>query len=447
MIEETIRIKIDAEGKETAEETLKALDALEQKAKALNIIPEGFKVPDIAKKLLPASATFRKNMAEAAKFVEAIPAHALKPYADTESRLARLTGSTEKAVKLTEALRRAIPEAPPRMSALLPPGTDWENFFATPPAERLTGGKHVGYESPTFKDETWEAVKGDKPKKEKTPPMPSMALDPKYTGPYEQIVGKPSPLARSRLPKGLGSGILALSITSAVGSAINKYAPGLKGTASKYFGKGEAGKHFGEFALGTVPGGVYAMARVFIDEMKKDKITWPPPPPVEWGPRPAKNKLIELPVTPDYAVSYKNHFGKTNANIPDQEKFAKLPGIGPTTANKMVEYLKQDKQFKKEADLTRIHGIGPAKAKEMDPFLTFEKNARQARGFRFSPPSQPLQPAPAQGDPGARGILGKPGNTYHITIHKIADKVETQNFDKNSLLRLLGKVVEEELPY
>jgi hypothetical protein len=38
------------------------------------------------------------------------------------------------------------------------------------------------------------------------------------------------------------------------------------------------------------------------------------------------------------------------------------------------------------------------------------------------------------------------GNTYHITIHKIADKIEAGTVDEKSLMKLLSHIVETELP-
>jgi len=443
MIEETIRIKIEADGADKVDKALGTLDALEQKAKELNVIPEGLKVPDFAKKIAAESEGIRKLMATAAKLGEGVP---------NEKQLAGLTKSNAKALKLSEALRRATPGAPPRMSAPLPPGTDWERFHET--GEMVTGPQHVGYESPTFKDEKWTWVKGEE--KEKKPPAASTALG-TYTGPYEGIPGKMpgSPLAKSRFPAGLGSALLAFAGTAAVGSAINKYVPGLKGSASKYFGKGETGKQLGELALGTVPGGAYAMIRTLIDKFNTPKPFI--------GPRPAENmprvpEPLELPVTPDYKLTYprepeekppkpltfnqweKLFAGKFNRPQakPLKTPLEKLSYPRPNEA-KLAAAAETTRSLSRPDTIDRIRSIRRA----AEPATTAP--AIKAPPGTFRTPQ--LQPGPTEQLPSIpRPVPGpQASNTYHINIHQIAERIETKNFDEKALMALLGRIVKTEL--
>jgi hypothetical protein len=445
MIEETIRIKIEADGADKVDKALGTLDALEQKAKDLNIIPEAFKVPDFAKKLIASSAEMREHFAEAAKFAKT--AQAMKPPA-AESKLAALSRSEAKAAKLYEAARRNIPEAPPRMSALLAPGTYWKEFYET--REILTGGKHVGYPPPSPEFPIYQFVKAAK--EAKTPHVPNIALDPKYTGPYERIPGKPSPqpFTRSSLPPGLTSAILAYAGTAALGRLINEHVPGLKGSASKYFGKGELGKHFGEFALGSVPGGAYAMTRTLIDKFNPPKPFIGPRPPPE---KPLKRPIpepVDLPVTPDIRTpKFINEKPLSAAQI--WKKIRHEPIARPAPAIEKLyrlEHTIPEPLASFMADVRRH--LPPPSSRFVEQFNATPEAMKPPTGTYTPPPTStpppPGRPTPTQPPP-PHPVTLRAGNTYHINIHQIADKIEAGTVDEDSLMKLLGNIVKNELPY
>lgn len=62
--------------------------------------------------------------------------------------------------------------------------------------------------------------------------------------------------------------------------------------------------------------------------------------------------------------------GKVNINTANKEKLATLPGIGETTAQKIIEYREQNGKFKEITDLKNISGIGEAKYENLKDKIT-----------------------------------------------------------------------------
>ena len=56
-----------------------------------------------------------------------------------------------------------------------------------------------------------------------------------------------------------------------------------------------------------------------------------------------------------------NQNTKVNINTANKEKLETLPGIGETTAQKIIEYREQNGKFKTIEDLKNVSGIGDAK--------------------------------------------------------------------------------------
>ena len=56
-----------------------------------------------------------------------------------------------------------------------------------------------------------------------------------------------------------------------------------------------------------------------------------------------------------------NQNTKVNINNANKEKLETLPGIGETTAQKIIEYREQNGKFKTIEDLKNVSGIGDAK--------------------------------------------------------------------------------------
>ena len=55
--------------------------------------------------------------------------------------------------------------------------------------------------------------------------------------------------------------------------------------------------------------------------------------------------------------------------------FAKLPGIGPELAHRIVDYRTKHGPFHRVEDLLVIHGIGPKKWKALRPYLSVKPHS------------------------------------------------------------------------
>jgi competence protein ComEA len=53
--------------------------------------------------------------------------------------------------------------------------------------------------------------------------------------------------------------------------------------------------------------------------------------------------------------------GRININIADEKTLDGLPGVGPATAKRIVEYREANGPFQAPEDLKKVHGIGEAK--------------------------------------------------------------------------------------
>ena len=58
-----------------------------------------------------------------------------------------------------------------------------------------------------------------------------------------------------------------------------------------------------------------------------------------------------------------------NINTADQEMLTQLPGIGPVTAGKIVEYRQENGKFKSVDELTNVKGIGGKTLVKLKPYL------------------------------------------------------------------------------
>lgn len=65
-----------------------------------------------------------------------------------------------------------------------------------------------------------------------------------------------------------------------------------------------------------------------------------------------------------------NQGGKVNINTANEEKLKSLPGIGESTAQKIIEYRNQNGKFKTEEDLKNVAGIGESKFNNLKDKIT-----------------------------------------------------------------------------
>lgn len=62
--------------------------------------------------------------------------------------------------------------------------------------------------------------------------------------------------------------------------------------------------------------------------------------------------------------------GTVNINTADQKTLELLPGVGPSTAKKIISYRQKHKGFKETIHLMRIKGIGRKTFNALKPFVT-----------------------------------------------------------------------------
>lgn len=62
--------------------------------------------------------------------------------------------------------------------------------------------------------------------------------------------------------------------------------------------------------------------------------------------------------------------GKVNINTASLEELERLPGVGPSTAQSILDYRAQSGRFKAVEELEEIKGIGPKKLEKLRPFAS-----------------------------------------------------------------------------
>lgn len=62
--------------------------------------------------------------------------------------------------------------------------------------------------------------------------------------------------------------------------------------------------------------------------------------------------------------------GTVNINLAEASELQRLPGVGPATAIKIIEYREEHGGFGTVEELMEVRGIGPAKLRKMQPFVT-----------------------------------------------------------------------------
>ena len=58
-------------------------------------------------------------------------------------------------------------------------------------------------------------------------------------------------------------------------------------------------------------------------------------------------------------------------NSASREEWIALPGVGPATADRIVEWLGSGRRFRRAEDLGQVHGIGPVRIEQIRPWLRF----------------------------------------------------------------------------
>ncbi len=83
---------------------------------------------------------------------------------------------------------------------------------------------------------------------------------------------------------------------------------------------------------------------------------------------PVRTEGIELDLSGETAVGSDGKI--VNINTADTAQLDTLPGIGPSTAEKIVEYRETNGPFATIDEIMSVSGIGPAKFEQIQPFIT-----------------------------------------------------------------------------
>jgi len=88
-----------------------------------------------------------------------------------------------------------------------------------------------------------------------------------------------------------------------------------------------------------------------------------------------------------------------NLNTATSEELQQVPGIGPVTADKILQMRKSYGAFKSVDDLSAIRGIGPKRLEKMRKYLTVGKATSATKPVNAPKPATPSKPSTAPSDP------------------------------------------------
>jgi competence ComEA-like helix-hairpin-helix protein len=109
------------------------------------------------------------------------------------------------------------------------------------------------------------------------------------------------------------------------------------------------------------------------------------------------------------ATTKKPPLKPVNINTASAEQLQQVPGIGPATADKILQMRKSYGAFKDVDDLVSIRGIGKKRLDKMRKYLTVGKSAAQKsnQGSQHSPSK--MSPAKTDESPAADPSSDSPG--------------------------------------
>jgi competence ComEA-like helix-hairpin-helix protein len=95
----------------------------------------------------------------------------------------------------------------------------------------------------------------------------------------------------------------------------------------------------------------------------------------------AANRPLVLADVPDSAREKSSYGldGRLDLNHASADELEGLPGIGPKTAQRILEDVRQRGPFRKVSDLTRVKGIGPKTLARLLPHVTVKVAGKAAR--------------------------------------------------------------------
>jgi competence ComEA-like helix-hairpin-helix protein len=104
-------------------------------------------------------------------------------------------------------------------------------------------------------------------------------------------------------------------------------------------------------------------------------------------------------VAPSLLANKKPPPAPVNLNTATSEELQLVPGIGPVTADKILQMRKSYGAFKSVDDLRAVRGIGPKRLEKMRKYLTIGKTASTAKPATAPKPATPPKPVTVPADP------------------------------------------------
>lgn len=89
--------------------------------------------------------------------------------------------------------------------------------------------------------------------------------------------------------------------------------------------------------------------------------------------------------------------GVVNINTADAAGLALLPGVGPSTAGRIVEFRTENGKFESPTDLMLVRGIGERSFERMRPYVTIEGETTLSEKVRI-PRDEPATAAGSGSD-------------------------------------------------
>ena len=90
--------------------------------------------------------------------------------------------------------------------------------------------------------------------------------------------------------------------------------------------------------------------------------------------------------------------GVVNINTADAAALSLLPGVGPSTAGRIVEFRTDNGEFESPTDLMLVRGIGERSFERMRPYVTIEGETTLTEKVRI--PREETTPAGGSGSDG-----------------------------------------------
>ena len=121
--------------------------------------------------------------------------------------------------------------------------------------------------------------------------------------------------------------------------------------------------------------------------------------------------VLLLAAAPGLAADKAEGGKRVNINSADSSQLSLLPRVGPSVAQRIVDYRKENGPFKKAEDLMLVQGIGEKTFQLIKPYvatagettLREKVHASRSSSAKEEPATKTPKPAKAKGGPAASG--------------------------------------------